>query len=191
VSEQDQPQGPAVDPQEVVNVIKYCVNFYAVDHDLDTEQITSVTVEDLVKWCIVTKMPISDKAYLTGDVKTHDECPGPAKYVAPEAVDAVWEQIQNPYAACKLLLPIWAWVMEKRPPLAVLPEEMELISRFKFRDHTGMEIRVVTPFADKPIHGGFVVSLMYDQAINMLNSLAVNGMDEMREKWAQPLASAG
>lgn len=174
-----------VELQHVIDILRYCLRQYAVEHEITTDQFGTITIDVFVEWCKREGMPKIDVDTITEPRYGGDGMQPQGSQISREAVNVVWEQLQNPYAAVKLLMPIWPWLTDKSPPLEVNPEAMEVVVIFHFRNNTDLQISVGTPFNDKPIHSGFLASLVYDQAINIVQSIAVNGLDAMRKKYAQ------
>lgn len=187
---ESKPEAKEIEPQHVVDILRYCMRQYAVAHNLDTEQIAAVTIEDLVTWCIQEGLPIGEQDVISEHCYDGTGQQPWGSKITREAVVLVWKQLTNPYTAVKLLMPIWPWIVEKKPPLKVQPVMMELTAAIVFADNTAFQIQIPTQLADKPITSGFLSSLLYDQSINMANSVAVNGIDALREKYAQPLPSS-
>jgi hypothetical protein len=183
-----QPEAQAIEPQHVVDVIRYCLREYAVDHDMTTEEMATITIEDLVTWCLLHEIPEVRKEEICGEVAYDGSGSQPAgSHISELAVDAVWQQFQNAYAACKLLFPIWPWITSNRPPLEVGVAKMEVSVSFLFRDDTAMAISMPSELQEKPLHGGFLAALLYSKAMEAVNTIVKDGLDELRREYALPI----
>lgn len=181
-------QAENIVPQHIVDILRYCLRQYGVFHEMTTEDMTSITIEDLVNWCKVRRYPVAHKEAICEHTYDGSGSQPAGSRIAAEAVDTVWKQLQNPFAAVKLLMPIWPWILEKRPPLACRPVMMELTLSLVFPNRTAVQISIATRFDDKPMTSGFLAALVYDQALGQANNLAINGVDAIREQHAQPCA---
>ena len=183
MSQEPEQEGKRVEVTEenLITILKHLMRLYADAHDLDTQQMCSVKIQEFVEWCTANEHPIcpEDMTEITASLQG----------VGEDVLEFIWACFQNPYAACQILQPLWpALVLSGQPPCKHQPVCFLLAFTAMFDDHTVLQMQAQTPWDPKrPITDGFLCSLLLAQMGNMINMTGHIGLDELWAKYAQPL----
>lgn len=175
---QDASQPVAVTEQQFISIFKYLMRRYAEDKELDTKQMRSVTIRDLVTFCTAVNLPICDSDEIVATLK-----------VPVEAIDFVWKVFQDPFASCQILQPIWpTLILSGQPPIKHQPAAFIVSVTAAFADNHVLQMQAQTPWnPNKPLTDGFLCALLLSQMNSLVQTIGEQGLDQLYVRFAQDL----
>jgi len=171
--------------QRIVSLLKLLFRTYAVDHELDSEQLRTVKMPSFAQYSTS-----ATDWYHSADTRAKIQ---DALQLQDEDFESVFTLLQDPWSAAALLAPVWHMLaLSGQPPVKHIPEflHVSLTIGWNTNSTAAKALRIQIPTAWKqgaPLTNGFLCSLLKDQFDGMLQTIAGNGLDALYEQHALPI----